>query len=351
MRGVIVVSIFDSNLYEYDRGRRALLAFCPGLRLACVCFLLFFLGGSDAVHAQQPYPNRLVRIIVPNTTGGPVDLTARLLADRLSQMWGQPVIIDNRPGAGGNIGTAIVAKADPDGYVLLLTPNAPLIANPSLYSNLPFDPEADFAPITVVYTSPLVLTVSPTIPANSVAELVKYIKDRPGQLNFASGGIGTPPHLAAELLKVAAGLDVVHVPYRGGAEMTLATTKGDVAFSFNGLLVMPLVQGGQMKAIAVASPKRSALAPDLPSMSESGYPDFDVASWGFFLAPAKTPPANIRKLHDDTVKALNEPGIRTKMIAAGIEPVGNESEELKAQIKTDGAYWSKVIKTAHIHIN
>jgi tripartite-type tricarboxylate transporter receptor subunit TctC len=299
----------------------------------------------------ETYPDRPVKIIVPNTPGGPVDASARFVADGLRRIWGSPVVIENRPGAGGNIGTNAVAKAEPDGYTLLLTPSAPLIINQSLYGELPFNPEADFAPITVVYSAPLVLTVPTSLPVRSVADLVSYIKARPGQLNYASGGRGTPVHLAGELFKLAAGLDVVHVAYRGGAEMTLAVEKGEVAFGFNGLLVMPMVQADQMRALAVATAKRSSLAQDVPTMSEAGYSDFTVDAWGGLLAPAKTPAGIIHKLHEDTVRVLQEPDIRTKMLASGVEPVGNTAVEFAGQIRTEAAYWRKIIKEANITLN
>ncbi|MSQ70066.1 MAG: tripartite tricarboxylate transporter substrate binding protein [Betaproteobacteria bacterium] len=298
--------------------------------------------------AAQTYPERPVKMIVPYTPGGLADGAARVLVQGLTRFWSQPVVIENRPGADGGIGSELVARAAPDGYTLLFAANGPLVINPALYANLRYDPARDFAPITIVYWSPQVLIVPPMLPVNSVAELIAYIKGRPGKLNFSSAGIGSPPHLAGELFKIGAGLDVVHVPYKGGPEMTTAVMTGDVAYNFTGLNVMPLVRSGKVKVLAVSSAIRSALAPDLPTIAASGIPGYEVSVWGGVLAPAKTPQDIVLKVHADMTRVLSDPESKPKFNAVGLEPVGNKPEEFAAQIKAETVRWAGVIKSAGI---
>jgi tripartite-type tricarboxylate transporter receptor subunit TctC len=299
--------------------------------------------------AAQDFPSRTARMIVPNAPGGPVDSVSRVLSQHLAKAWQQPVIVENRPGAGGNIGTDAVAKAVPDGYTLLVTPSGPIVANKWLYRSLPFDPERDLAPVSLLYSTPLIITVPASLPANTIGELIRYIKERPGKLNFASGGVGTPVHLAGELLKQAAGLDIVHVLYKGGPQMTAAVVSGGVVFNFNGLIAMPLVQAGKLKALGLAALRRTPLAPEVPTFGESGGPSgFEVNAWGGLFAPAGTPPALIKRLRDDFAAALQSPENRTRLHGIGVEPVGNTPSEFAEQIRAESAHWARVIKTAGI---
>jgi tripartite-type tricarboxylate transporter receptor subunit TctC len=260
----------------------------------------------------------------------------------------QPAIVENRPGAGGNLGADSVAKAQPDGYTLLLTASGPLVINPSLLTNTPFDPQKDFEPIAVVYTTPIVLTAASSFPGQSVTELVKYIQQQRGKHNFASGGIGTPPHLLGEVFKQRAGLDVLHVPYRGGGDMTLAVVRGDATFSFNGLLVMPLVEKGEMKVLAVAAARRTMLAPSIPTMDEAGYPGIEGEGWGGLLAPRNTPESVQSKLYDDVGKVLADPAVKSKINQIGVEPIGSTAAELRARISKELVYWAEAIKAAQL---
>ncbi|MSQ73238.1 MAG: tripartite tricarboxylate transporter substrate binding protein [Betaproteobacteria bacterium] len=306
----------------------------------------FALAGFSVAGWAQAYPNKSVRIIVPNGPGGPVDSVTRILGPGLSSAWGQPVLIENRAGAGGNIGADAVARATPDGYTLMITPSAPIVVNLTLFGSLPFDPIKDFIPVTMIYATPVVLTVPASLPVNSVSELIAYIKSRPGKLNYSSGGSGTAPHIAAEMFKSAADLDVVHVPYKTGGEMTTAVVTGDVAFSFNGLLVMPLVRAGKMKVLGVATLQRTALAPELPTFVESGLKDFEVSSWGGLFVPARTPAEVVSRLHADVTKLLTDPGIRSRMAAVGVEAVGNSSAAFAEQIRTESVSLARIIKSA-----
>jgi tripartite-type tricarboxylate transporter receptor subunit TctC len=217
-----------------------------------------------------------------------------------------------------------------------------------LMTNTPFDPQKDFEPITIVYVVPIVLTAAPSVPGQSVAELVKYIKQQPGRYNFASGGIGTTPHLLGELFKQKAGLDVLHVPYRGGGDMTMAVVRGDATFSFNGLLVMPLVEKGEMKVLAVAAAQRTMLAPSVPTMEEAGYPGIEGEGWGGLLAPRHTPESIQTKLYEDVRTVLADSSVKNKINQIGVEPVGSTAAELYARIAKELVYWAEAIKVAQL---
>jgi tripartite-type tricarboxylate transporter receptor subunit TctC len=316
--------------------------------------VLFSLCVAVGVHGfsreglAQAYPSKPVRIVVGITPGSPSDSIARLLAQGLGAAWGQPVVVENRPGAGGNIGADTVAKSEPDGHSMLLTASGPIVVNISLMEKLPFDPLKDFAPVTMVYTTPMILTAPPALPVSSVAELIDYARARPGKLNYSSTGAGTPLHLAAELLKQRAGLDVLHVPYKGGPESTAAVMNGEVAFNFNGLFVMPFVQAGKLKALGVASQQRTRLAPDLPTIAESGVPGFDVNAWGGLFLQGRTPQGIVARVQGDVVRLLGDPGLRAKMMGVGVEPIGNSTEEFTRQIRAEIPRWAQVIKAAGI---
>jgi tripartite-type tricarboxylate transporter receptor subunit TctC len=295
-----------------------------------------------------PYPNRPVQIIVPFTPGTGMDILARTVGQKLSERWGQPVLVDNRPGASGNIGTDMVVKAAPDGYTLLITANT-LVMTVSLYRNVPYDPIRDLAPVEEMATGTMAVTLNPAVPARTLKELVAYAKANPGKLAYGSPGVGTPQHLATELFKSTAGIDLLHVPYKGSAGAITGLLSGDVAVMFNALhAVLPQVKAGKISAIAVGGPKRSRVAADIPTFAESGYPDFDVDFWYGLLAPAATPREIIAKLNQDITQILNTPEMRETLSSQGLEPVTGTPEQFGALIKDDLARWANVIKAAGI---
>jgi len=290
-----------------------------------------------------------VRIVVPFPPGGPADVLARTVGDKLQATLGQPVVVDNRPGAGGNIGMELVAKAAPDGHTLALAPAGNLTVNPSLYRNVPYDVARDFAPVTVIAAVPNILVVNAQVPAKDLAELIAYAKANPGKLNFASPGPGSGAHLAGELLKSSAAIDMVHVPFSGIAPAVTAVVAGDVQVMFAGSSsAMPHVTAGKLRALGVASPKRIASAPALPTLAESGLPGFDVTSWYSIVAPAGTPPAVVERLQREIAKALDAPDVKTKLAGLGAEPVANTPSEFSAMIKVESAKWGKIVKDANI---
>lgn len=295
----------------------------------------------------QTYPAKTVRILVGITPGSPSDSVARLLAQHLSSTWGQPVVVENRPGVGGNIAVDMLAKAEPDGHTLAITPSGPIVVNVSLMK-LSYDPVKDLTPVTMVYSTPVILTVAASLPVNSVGELVAYVKGRPGKLNYGSAGIGSFLHLAGEMFKQRASLDAVHVPYKGGPESMAALLSGDVAFNFTGLFVMPQVQAGKLKALAMTSLQRTRLAPEVPTMVEAGFPGFEANAWGGLFLPARTPAQITKKVHADVLQALADAGVRSGMMKVGVEPVGNTAEEFDSQIKAEIPRWAQLIRSAGI---
>lgn len=316
--------------------------------------LLVIAAGIAALHAivavaADPYPAKPVRLIVPFPPGGPADALARTVGDRLSTSLGQSVVVDNRPGAAGNIGMELAAKSAPDGYTLVLAPAGNLTVNPSLYRSVPYDVARDFAPVTVIAAVPNILVVNPAVPAQNLEELIRYAKANPGRLNFSSPGSGSGAHLAGELLKSAAGIDVVHVPYNGIAPAVTAVVAGDVQMMFAGApSALPQVSAGKLRALAVASPKRIAAAPALPTLDESGLPGFDVTSWYSIVVPAGTPAAVIERLQRDIARALDNPGVRAKLAGLGAEPIANSPAEFALMIKSETAKWGKIVKDANI---
>jgi tripartite-type tricarboxylate transporter receptor subunit TctC len=292
-----------------------------------------------------------VKIVVGFTPGTAPDLAARILADRFTEVWGAPFVVENVQGAGSNIGTDRVAKATADGYTLLMGGNSALVINPSLYETLPFDPVKDFAPISQVFIAANVLTLPPEVPAKSVADVVALAKAQPGKLSYAHAGVGTSQHLAAELFKYMAHVDIVPVAYRGTTAFIPDLLAGRVTMSFANIVnVIPLAREGKLRALAITSIKRSALAPDLPTMAESGFPGFEAVPWFGLLAPAGTPKDIIDKLYGETAKALAMPEIRKKFDELGLEPVGNTPAEFAAVIKKETPEWAKVIKDAGIKL-
>lgn len=305
---------------------------------------------AGVVTAQDKYPNKSIRVIVPVAPGGGTDFIARLIGQKLSEAWGQPVIVDNRPGGAGNLGVEIAAKAVPDGYTLVI-PITSFPINPSLYSKLPFDTVRDFAPITLVASAPLLLVVNPGAQANSVKELIALAKARPGQLNYANSGAGTTAHLAGELFKRMAGVDIVSIAYKGGGPAVIDLIAGNVQIYFSTVpAALPQVKAGRLRALAVTSSKRLNEIPEIPTVSESGLPGFEVVAWFGMFAPGKTPQPIVKKLNGEVVGILGMPDVREKMSGQGLIPGGNTSEELGVFLKAEIAKWSKLIKEANIRI-
>ena len=312
---------------------------------------LLVLIAAQTASAQSKYPNRPVKILVGFTPGTAPDLAARILADRFTDVWGTAFVVENIAGAGSNIATDRVAKAPADGYTLLMGGNGALVVNPSLYETLPFDPVKDFAPISQVFIAANVLAIPLDLPVKSLAELVTLAKAQPGKLSYGHAGVGTSQHLAAELFKYMAHVDIAAVPYRGTTAFMPDLLANRISMSFANIVnVMPLAREGKLRALAITSIKRSALAPDLPTMAESGYPGFEAVPWFGLLAPAGTPQDVLDKLHDETVKTLAMPETRKKFAELGLESVGNTPAEFSAVIKKETPEWAKVIKDAGIKL-
>ena len=308
--------------------------------------------GSSAVQldaAQSEYPTKPVHILVPFPPGGPADGLARIVGDKLSQSLGQSFVIDNKPGAGGNIGMEQGAKAPPDGYTLTLAAASNLTIAPSLYSKLPYDPVKDYVPISVLANVPNILITAPTVPARTLRDLITLAKARPGTLNFASPGNGSGAHLAGELLKSMAGVDIVHVPFNGVGPAMNAILAGEVQIFFaQSSAALPYIRTGKVTALGVASARRIASAPELPTMAEAGLPDFDVTSWYALVAPAGTPSAIVEKLNAEIVKAISSADVRERFTGLGVEPVGNTPSEFAAMQKSEAARWAKLAKEANL---
>ncbi len=323
------------------------------MKLAAKLFaaVAVLLDRAEAASAQSTYPNRAVKILVGFTPGTAPDLVARILADRFSEVLGAPFVVENVPGAGSNIATDRVAKAAADGYTLLMGGNSALVVNPALFETLPFDPLKDFAPISQIFIAANVLAVPPEQPVKSVAELVALAKAQPGKLSYGHAGAGTSQHLAAELFKYMARLDIASVPYRGTTALLPDLLASRISMSFANIVnVVPLAREGKLRALAITSIKRSALAPDLPTMAESGFPGFEAVPWFGLLAPSGTPKDVLDKLHSETVKALAMPEVRRKFDELGLETVGNTPAEFAAVIKKETPEWAKVIKDAGIKL-
>jgi tripartite-type tricarboxylate transporter receptor subunit TctC len=321
---------------------------CGSISLAVSAMLVT--AGTAA--AQTDYPTRTIRLVVGFAPGSAPDVAARVLGDKLSQTWGKPVVIENVIGASGNIAGERVARSEPDGHTLLLAASSGIVVNPSLYEKMPYDPLKDLAPISIVYSYPNVLVVHNDVAANSVQGLVALARARPGALTFASAGAGTTLHLAGEMLNSMAGTDIRHVPYRGGANLVADLIAGRVDMYFGPTTSMlPQVLGGKVRALAVSSAKRYAGAPDLPTMAESGFPEFDVTAWWGLMAPAGTPPTTIEKLHRETVRVLALPQMRKRFDDISIEPIGSSPAEFAAVISAELPRWAKVIREAGIRLD
>lgn len=313
---------------------------------------LTLLLAANPVVAQTDYPNRQIHIIVGFTAGTAPDVAARILATKFAEAWNVPVTVEDVTGAGSNIATDRVAKAAPDGHTLLMGGNPSLVINPSLYAKLPFDPVKDFAPISQVFVAANLLVVHPDVPAKTLPELVALARAQPGKLTYGHAGIGTSQHLAGELFKYMAHIDVTPVAYRGSTAVLPDLLAGRLTMFFGNIVnVLPQVRAGKLRAFAITSLKRSALAPDLPTMAESGFPGFEAVPWFGLLAPAGTPQPIIDKLHDETVKVLAMPDVRQTMQQQGLDIVGNTPAEFAAAIKTETPQWAKVIKDVGIKLS
>jgi tripartite-type tricarboxylate transporter receptor subunit TctC len=307
------------------------------------------LAAAPAAHAQA-YPGKPIQLVVPLGPGGINDIISRLIAQKLTESWGQSVVIVNKPGAGGIIGSEAVAKAPPDGYTLLMVYSSHMV-NPSLYAKLPYDTIRDFAPITLVNTVNLVLTVGASVPVTSVRELIALAKARPGQLNYGSIGIGSLGHLAGIRFVKAADIDVVQVPYKSAPEVTTALLGGDATFYFDSpITALPFIRSGKVKALAVTSATRSSVLPDVPTVAEAGLPGFDVVGWNGLVAPAGTPRPIIEKLNTEIVRILRSPEMVASLKEQGVDVVGDTPEDFGHVIQADIATWREIIKAAGIKI-
>lgn len=313
------------------------------LVLAALCAVP---GQHAAAQASGSYPNRPIRLILPAAPGGPVDVIGRTVGTGLAEALGQIIVIDNRAGAGGIIGAEIVARGNPDGYTLMFAHSGPLAIEAAIHSKLPYHPLKDFAPVSLVAASPYALIVSPASPAKSVKELVALAKSRQGKFHFASGGVGTGLHMAGELLNLAAGINMIHVPYKGAAPSMTALMSGEVDTMFNGVSsALPHVKAGRLRALAVSSAQRSPLFPDLPTVAESGF-KYETAGWYGLVAPARTPKAVTTRLQSDLHTALNSPQMKERLAAQGVDGIASTPEALTQHLRVELEKWTAVVKAA-----
>ena len=312
------------------------------LVVACLAFAPLFAVG-------QAFPLKPVRLLVPSTPGGSVDTVARTVGGRLSERWGQQLVIDNRTGAGGGIAASIVAKSPPDGYTLILGTVAAFAINVGMKKSLPYDPARDFSPITLMATQDLMLIVHPSIPARSVKELVALAKRQPGHYSYASAGNGTGGHLSGELFKSLAGIELLHVPYKGVAPLLVDLAAGEVSMTFASLLAgSAYVSSGKVRALAVTGARRSPSAPELPTMAEAGVPGYESSTWYGILAPARTPAAIIARLNQDVLTVLREPDVHDRLAKQGVFTVGTTPDAFRAHITREIRKWGEVMKAAGI---
>jgi tripartite-type tricarboxylate transporter receptor subunit TctC len=309
---------------------------------------LLLLAAADPALAQAAYPNKQVRLVVPFPAGGSADILCRLVGEKLSAAWGQPVVIDNRAGAGGNVGAEIAYRADSDGYTLLCSPPGPLAINHNLYRTLPYD-WTKFAPVTVLALVPNVITTRIDLPANSVQELIAYAKANPGKVTFASQGNGSTSHLSAQMLAAMAGIEMVHVPYKGEGPALIDLTASRVDIFIGSIsAALRFEKAGQLRFLGLASRTRSAVAPDVPTTAEIGLPDLVSSAWYALVAPPGTPDAIVQKINADTAAALKLPDVRTRFLELGAEPQGNTAAATAAFIMAEEARWRSVIRSANV---
>lgn len=302
--------------------------------------------------AAEPYPGKQIRFVVPYPPGGPLDTVARLLGQSVALSVKHPVVVENMSGAGGNIGAGAVAKASPDGYTILMGAVATHAINPTLYPSIPYDAQRDFIAVTQVAITPNVLVVNPGVKAESVSQFIALAKSQPGKLNYGSGSTGSAGHLAGELFKSLAGVDMAHIPYKGAAAAMQDLIGGRVDLMFDNLASsLAQVKGGRIRALAVTTAKRSSLAPELPTIAESGLPGFDISTWFGIFVPAGTPRPVVERLHAEFAKALAVPEVREKMLSLGAEPVGNTPEEFTAFVKSEAAKYARLVKASGARVD
>ncbi len=303
------------------------------------------IAAAAGAASAQGWPSKPVKWIVPFAPGGTTDILARTVGDKLSVALGQPVIIENKPGAGGGVGAEFTAKSAPDGYTIMGGTISTHAINASLYNKLPYDPVKDFAAVTLIARVPNMLVVNPSVPAKDVRELIALLKANPGKYTFASSGNGTSQHLSGELFKAMAGVEMQHIPYKGSPPALQDVMGGQVTMTFDNITTAwPLAKEGRLRALAVTTARRSPIAPDVPTLAESGLPGFEVGSWQGVFAPAGTPPDIVRRLNAEIVKIINMPDVREKLVALGAEPVGNSPEEFSALVKSEVVKWSEVVR-------
>jgi tripartite-type tricarboxylate transporter receptor subunit TctC len=323
--------------------------------IAAACFAACFAATSISGFAQS-YPSKPIKFIVPYPPGGPLDTVARLTGQKLSERLGQPVIVENKPGAGGNLGADFVAKSPADGYTILMGAVATHAINPTLYKKIPYDAQKDFQPVTLLVSTPNVLVVNPSVKASNVKEFIALAKAEPNKLNFGSGSNGSAGHLAGELFKSMAGVEMTHVPYKGGAPATTDLIAGQIQLMFDNLAnVMPNIKSGKLRALAVTTEKRSAFAPDLPTIAESGLTGFDISTWFGIFVPAGTPKEIVTKLNEEFNRAIREPAMKEKLDAMGAEAVGATTgttpEAFAIFIKSEAAKYAGVIKKSGAQVD
>ena len=318
------------------------------LKWAMIAVVQAYALGAAAPALSQQYPARSIRFIAPFPPGGTVDITARIMQPKLSESLGQPIVIDNRAGAGGAVGTEAAAKSAPDGYTFLFTLSSHTI-NPMLYK-LSYDVERDFAPVSLIVSVPQLIAANPNAPAKTLRELVAAARERPGFYAYASPGNGTPGHIAAELLKLRTGINIVHVPYKGGGPAVADVLAGQVPFLFlTASAALSHARSGRLRALAVTTRKRTAAAPDIPTVAEElNLPDYEVDSWCAMFAPAKTPAAIVARMHKEVARVVHLPEVKQKLVEQGADPVGSSSEELERVVKSELKSWAAVIRDAGI---
>lgn len=314
-------------------------------------FAVFFAGLLAPASAQQPYPDRPIRIVVPYAAGGAADAVGRILGQAMSEDLGQPVVIENRAGADGNIGAEAVSKSSPDGYTLLLGDVGNLTMGPAIRKTTPYDAIKDFIPISQLVSAPNLLVVHPSLPVNTFQEFINYARAHPKKVNYASSGTGGSAHLAGELLKSATGIDIVHVPYKGASAALNDVLRGDVQSMFGLSVVLPQVKAGKLRALAVTGPSRMESLPDVPTVAESGFPGFEATAWYGLLAPAGTPEPVVSRLHQSVAKALSSPPLREKLQASGNAVVGSTPAEFASYIKLEKAKWTRIVDAAGIKVD
>ena len=320
-------------------------------RVLLLCFSFAALGLAVSTVHSQSYPSKPIRLVVPYPPGGGTDIIARIVGQKLNENLGQQIIIDNRGGAGGTIGTDIVAKAARDGYTILMAPTSHAI-NPSIYSKLPYDTDKEFAPITLAASATIVLAVHPSIPVKSVKELIALAKSKPGQLNFGSAGNGTVFHLAGEMFKQQAGIDIVHVPFKGGGPTVANLVAGQISAAFETMLALSAyIQSGKVRALAVTSAQRSSVMPELPTAAELGFRDIVAENWYGFYAPAGAPAEIIAKLNGEIVRVLRMPDVKERFQSQGTEVVGSTPEQLADYLRNEMEKWSRAAKRAGAHVD